>query len=631
MNVTKIIPTEILLHIVSHLTPHDTRIGLTICQDWFEVFRHALYYKITLKSLYQFHCLCESLRLSQQKLPNGHLVKHLVVRKAKPFSCLQKRQLESIIPRLCFESLVALCPYLESLEIDPDSWKSITGHNDIARWKYMHKIPTLASLDQALLSLQCLGKGLTSVSIQGNIIVDMSTQNRLLSIFSLTPYLEELAINDSDMDPALSLTLQDIETIHSLLPKLRRFHIIGNNIQMPIDSNEAILSQIAAYPIVANLEYLHWETRHTPAFWLFYIAHKYPNLLTLELDVHYTNSTDNFQLEKSFFLNLVQKCRYIEQLSLSCPILDHWLNESFLNIAKNNRCIRQITPLLRKGNRIKSETELEFIAHHTGHLMTSLEIEQWRFNVKLPYTLHLLKRFACLSSLDIKCDSYHNEYDLQYLLDNCPTLETLILEWGMLYVPIVFSKKRYRLKVLQMTFMAFVPHFFDFLSLTCPSLKTFSLTRCKQLCEMNDMVSQTTVILNMPHHKFESLVLDGIRLDYSSASMFYHGLSSYIRIAYIEQAESKSWHQHVGYQNNNRDLPLMQELSTKEAFVTQKYFAQRKQGSFVDSSKLFLRNLSEQKVSDVLRTNLMFGYLKIQCKQLNHFVLDGNVNCPHLQ
>lgn len=636
MTKTTHLPNEILIQIINYLTPQEKRNGLVICQDWYNVFRYGLYHSISIKTLCQLELLLKSLsKSSTQMTPNGHLIKNLFIQK-KTVACLEKMiQERLIIPRFLFEQLPDLCPNLEVLDFDPETWKFVCFHSNISKWNHMRQLPTLASLGANLPFLQDLGQGLKSLSIQSSMIVDISTQGRLVSILSLVPHIHQLAIR-GDKISTLNLTLNDIEIIHRLLPCLKKLEIVGDNIQLPIMHGHQVekdtIHMIDLFPTATQFTSLHIDTRLTPVTWLYYVAHKYPQLKYLHMNVHYdtNNSMGDFQIEKSLFLNLANKCRHIEIMEFSCPILDHWFNVSLFETLKSHQCIQEIRSITQKNGQIKLDSEFNLAIQHGRHLLTALEIEQWRLDIKLPYTLQKLRNFTKLAYLELKCDSYHDEYHVDSLLDSCPVLETLILEWGSLVTPIgtAWKRRKHPLKSLSMTFASFSTNVFDYLSVNCPYISTISMIKCKQLCIINDISSKTVIELNLPNHHLDCLILDGVRLDYSSASMFYHGLSSYMRIALLQTNQEKVWHHHIGYKAGNRKFPITALLDKTDSQITQSYFDNRESSQAIYSSKQFLENLSEQKVDNLLKTNLMFGYIRINCKSIDQFYLDGNVNYP---
>ncbi|CAO3649895.1 unnamed protein product [Mucor fragilis] len=536
-----------------------------------------------------------------------------------------------IVPRFLLEQLPDLCPNLEVLNFDPETWKFVCYHSNVSKWSHLRQLPTLASLGANLPILKDLGKGLRSLSIQSNMIVDISTQGRLVSILSLVPHISQLTIQ-GDKESTLNLTLNDMEIIHKLLPSLSSLEIVGDNIQLHTMSDEReMINKTSRFPTAPQVATLRIDTRLTPVTWLYYVAHKYPRLKHLNIDVHYdtSNSMEDFRVEKALLLHLIHKCRHLEIIELSCPVLGHWFNASFFETLKGHQCIQEIKPIARRNGQIKFDADFSFALEQGKDILTGLEIEQWRLDAKLPCTLQRLRSFTKLAYLELKCDSYHDEYQINTLLESCPVLETLVLEWGSLVTPCqsVWKKRRHPLKSLSMTFASFSTDLFDYLSLSCPHVSTISLAKCKQLCLINNLASQTVIELNLPNHHLDCLVLDGVRLDYSSASMFYHGLSSYIRLASVHTTQDTIWHHHIGYKANNRKLPILASLDANDAYITRAYFDKRESSQVVHSSKSFLENLSEQKVDNLLKTNLMFGYVRINCKSIDQFCLDGNVNC----
>ncbi|CEP18445.1 hypothetical protein [Parasitella parasitica] len=627
------LPTEILIQIVNYLTPQEKQSGLFICQDWYHVFRYSLYHSISIRTICQLELFLQSLiESSANAMPNGYLIKNLFIQR-KTVACLEKMTQERlIIPRFLFEQLPDLCPNLEVLDFDPETWKFVCFHSNVSKWTHMRRLPKLSNLGANLPFLRDLGQGLESLSIQSSMIVDISTQGRLVSILSLAPNICSLEIK-GDKESTLNLTLSDIETIHQLSLHLIRLEIVGDNIRLvPMEDDQETIKKISGFPTTPQLISLRIDARMTPVTWLRYVSHKYPRLKYLSMDVHYdtSNPMENFQTEKDLFLDLVRKCRHIEVLELSCPVLTHWLNGSLFELLKANRCIQEIKPIPQRCSQIKRDADFSLAINLGRHFLTALEIEQWRMDTKLPLTVQKLSNFTKLRYLGLKCDSYHEEYQLDLLLASCPVLETLSIEWGSLIAPDkkpATNRRRHPLTALRMTFASFSMNVFEYLSASCPYISAISMTKCKQLCIINNVPSQTVVELNLPNHHLDSLVLNGVRLDYSNASMFYHGFSSYIRIASLTTSQRNVWQHHIGYKANDRKFPIIAPLDQNDALNIQSYFDQRESSHTVHSSKQFLKNISAQKVNNMLKANLMFGYIRVCCKSIDEFYLDGNVNC----
>jgi hypothetical protein len=674
------IPTELLLHIINYLAPNDKRQGLLTCKDWYEAFRYSLYININIQNICQLKLLFKSLLSSNHynysqhhsaAIPNGHLMRSLVIHKKSNLYLQKMIQERVIIPRVLFEQLPDLCPNLETLDFDPETWKFICYHNSVSKWKRnMRQLPTVGTIGASLPFLQSLGEGLVSLSIQSGMILDISTQSKLSAILRLVPNILELTIQgdvetNNGRPTTLSLTMPDLELIHKLLPRLESFNIVGDNIHMPIgDASTSMLDFIENLPTVVQIKTLHWNTSVTPVAWVLYVSHKYPSVqnLTLALQsqqqpAHQGNNQDHFfspqhhptkEEEAFLYTRLIQKCRHLEKISLSCSTLNDWFNSAFFEILTRSSCIKQVCPIMQNGNQIKYDSELALaLQPNIRSLITALEIEQWRLDIKLPCTLDLLKNFTKLVYLELKCDSYHGEYNVETLLDSCPHLKNLTLEWGTLSTPlpqnpgdIGFSPPLpHPLQTLNITYVAFSPDIFYYFSKRCRLLSRLLITKCKQLCEMKNASSQTLIKMDMPYNNFDLIMIDGVRLDYSNASMFYSGLSSYIRLAVIQDhintagassatETAEKWYQHVAYAASNKKAPIAQLLSDEDTEVTQDYFSKREQCTFVNNNHQYLETLGEeQKISNALRTSLVFGVIKIKCKSLQNFVLDGNVAC----
>lgn len=624
------IPIELLLNITTYLTPKEKKEGLLICKEWYEVFRFGLYNTIHIEDLCQFKLLFSSLlypnkdTYSQRSsiIPNGHVVRTLSIndRASIPYT---RNLVEGLImlPKVLFEQLPDLCPNLERLDFEPETWKFVHYHPNVSKWrKSMVQLPTFATMG-SLPFIQCLGRGIVTLSIQSEMIVDISTTQKLSCILSLAPNIKDLAILGSKTATSLILTVEDVEVIHTLLPCLESFSIRGDNIQMADPS-----SMIENFPTAPRIKTVHWNTISTPIGWLLYVAHKYPSVQDLTLVIRHTatppSPLSSISHERQaammrYMEPLVRNCSQLEKLSFSSADLSEWFHASFLDQLLTH-CPRMthLCPLVNKDNQIRYDSELN-VALRVKHLITGLEIEQWRLDAILPSTIRTLSNFTKLSHLELKCDSYHDSYDMDMLLDACPVLNSLVLVWGTLWTTTKRENHTHPLRFLQLTFIAFYQHTFQYLTQRCRMLSTLHITRCKQLCEMKNISTQTVMKLNMPYNSFDTIVLDGVRLDYSVASMF-SGPSSYIRVLSV----NNKWYHHVAY--TCRKSPLIRLLDDKDTDIVKGYFSKREQCTFVNSSYRLIETLSEQKLRSSLKTSLMFGFVEIQCKHVKYFVVDGN-------
>ncbi|KAI9366597.1 hypothetical protein BD770DRAFT_376569 [Pilaira anomala] len=606
--------TELLLQIIHHLSPSDIQQGLLICKKWYPTFLYALYHQIKVKSSSQLDLLFPSL------ISNGHYIKTFSIDKPTTIPPPQQQQ-------ILFQKLPDLCPNLQVLNFDdPATWKSFGFHPNMSQWNLI-QLPVLVSLGTSLPFLHTFGQSLSSLSLQTGMLIDISTRYRILSIFSFTPQLKELFIvQQADTFPTtLCLTLQDIELFHTTLPLLESLSIVGDRIEMSIikDDNHAKLIPTTIEPAPLLFK-LHWNTSLAPVTWLLYMAHKYPRLKNLTLAIQEDPVNISINPEHDCYRQLLHHCRHLETISLSSPVITDWLNPDFFHALPPS--VRKIRPIPNRQNQIRFDSELFLAAGEASEFISLIEIDQWRLNMTIDSTLHLVSHFSQLRYLQIKYDSYHKEYNLNRILNTCPGLDHLILEWGALLIAddggggvSWFKERKHMLKSFQLTFIAFDPNLFQYLSSRCPSLSTLILTKCKQRCQAENVVTHTVIQIEMPCHAFELILIDGVRLDYSFAGIYVHGLSSYIRLARIEKKKEKmNWIRHVGYEYQTRS-PLLQSLDAEQVESTESYFLQRQQSAYTQQQ-------NELNDPGLKQLNVEFGYIQVQCKSLNRFVLDGNIS-----
>jgi hypothetical protein len=464
-------------------------------------------------------------------------------------------------------------------------------------------------------------------------IIDVSTHRRISLLLKTVPNLRSFAIKNSSNNPRpkLTITFEDVEAIHSLLPNLEELELSGDSMQMPLGFNKTTMDQISAVPTCTRMRHVHMNTFFTSAMWLFYVAHKYPYMKELILGVHFDADDTVTYNHTEFYTTLVQKCKQLLHLQLNCTNIHDWMNPHFFE-ALSQTCVQKIQPVVQSNNYVNNDSEFDVALQYGGRLITALEIAQWRLDKSLPVTVSLLKKLLYLSYLELKCDSYNDEYEMNDLLDSCPMLETLILEWGTLCIIDNTSSKscRHPLSNIRITYIAFDITFFTTLATYCPSLSKITISRCKQLYSPNNTSSQSIIKLDMPTLSLEYVLINGIRLDSSNASAFYHGLSSYVRIMSVEETRSHSkegWYHHIGYKENNRKNPQLECLKAEEQNAIRDYFKKRENLELAHDRDDHLDAFGKQVKDNILKTNAMFGYVQLRCKSLENFVLDGNINC----
>ncbi|KAI9028159.1 hypothetical protein CLU79DRAFT_553993 [Phycomyces nitens] len=241
-------PQEIIDKVIDILPTKDKISCCLVCKSWNNIFQDSLYSDITINSR---DALDKVLNKSPDIQPNcqenGHRIQYMLINNYMDVTDEDIYALQKMFPNIKYICLYNMYINQKSLGLDVGwhPWR-LLRELSISFWKI--DIPDVGhKLVKALLSL---------------------------------PALRRLEIeNHTTLIDSLSFSLNDIETIHSHLKHLG--HLVLKSKLLPI--SDIAFTQIEDVSPATTMRNLRVVSEKTDNRWLYYFAHKYPNLRKIEV------------------------------------------------------------------------------------------------------------------------------------------------------------------------------------------------------------------------------------------------------------------------------------------------------------------------------------------------------------
>ncbi|KAF7731745.1 hypothetical protein EC973_008259 [Apophysomyces ossiformis] len=284
-------PNELYSLLWSNLSTRDQYTCLLVCRSWYLALHHLLYREVIIHRRTRFTQFCRALQSSSSP---GHYVRKLQIEHGR-------------ITRDEVNNVLRLCPLLENMDLP---FLVDEGNSMVLSPQPHHRLQQLkVQACPASLNLVCT-LSLTHLSLRYSGQADERLES-LLQTLSRTPNLVLLSISDFKS----WITIQYMETIHSLLPHLKTLEFLN--------FNHSLAYQPLSHPTIVPCQLQTFRCRggaiYQPA-WLLYVAFKYPDLVTLDLeanvDVHLLDRHEveigSIDTNKEAMLAIAQRCRNLQ-------------------------------------------------------------------------------------------------------------------------------------------------------------------------------------------------------------------------------------------------------------------------------------------------------------------------------
>lgn len=508
------LPLELFDKICHYLTNKQKVTCQTVCQSWRNAFAASQYSNVQIHGRKQLQLFLLSL------LTNGRYIKALTIQVIYLTS-------EEVL------NLPTLCPNIVTLKLNIVELADTINNPLFSRWKHLKR------LDQNLTQYHLLSN-LYHLSIY----LHIQSLNSIIPLLSVSNCLKVLSIQSGN------LSLDELETIHTVCPKLQELYLI--NIQMDHRfagtlSSPALHMQALEAKDVQGLDQ-----------WLLYFASKYPNLKHISLwhkhSVYHPIST--LPLEA-----LEIQWRDLAQIGYSCRSLE---SVSLLNIPVNSWFFEALD---------RSKTRLDRICfgdmtHHTLNTLISLvhsdqqptHLTLWGWSsLCIPEIME--ETMNLVSQCSSRLESFEFSMEFSGILYAPLSLEIVFATFGQLsqlsleYVQLISTPTHKTiLKRLLLKESAFFNHLFDNLSSLCPCLTDIELESCSLIDG-----TQGDVRIHMPHHKLQLLDINRTR---PFSTRFHRSFMKEIKFFQVLTKRRNRFYELIDYEGHR---PAGYVLSTEQS------------------------------------------------------------------
>lgn len=471
-------PYEILENIASNVSTHDQYNGLIVCKSWYLPFCRSLYRHVNFFSRHQFKKFIHSNSI----LHHGQLIRTIQIGVCSHKLFKAEDCVTGAIPLLPIQVGVTLhellklihhIPLLQSFNFDHRLWHFMNTN----KISFSNKISSLPPLDHPRQLRLLHGHMIQKLHLRGADMFQLHKEGKFLDALKGLSLVVDLTIDGDgmwDTEHVMHFTMNDMNTLHTYLPRLKRLNItdaVHFSGQRLISGN---VIQLKEFQLFASVDCLD--------AWCSYFGSSYPLLSSLNIKLTSRHK------QKLALTQWINKLPHLKTLNIHPSMAKHFMDEKTLASVKN---IETLEIGLWGHDMETSTNALQWLTKSTLFQNTRhLVIPIWSSVMDLSaYTLLFQLELYCLQR-----DS--QEYAIDTILDSCPVLNQLELNWGKTSCSIKPWIKHNHLKSLRMNHVSILDHnVFAYLSVRCPKLEGLFLRRCNGVTELNMLGSHFKYIV----------------------------------------------------------------------------------------------------------------------------------------
>ncbi|KAI9024471.1 hypothetical protein CLU79DRAFT_747330 [Phycomyces nitens] len=492
--------------IAANLSNNDRIQCLMVNRAWNASFLPILYHDIFITSRKQRRLLFKRLGDSEKKDSVGLLIRHL-------------RFIDNVgLSRDEFELLPKLCPLLEIIVFTPSVWQHLRCAKILTRWKNVHTLPTLSRKKLASYCLGVLGDQLRDLSFDGQLVEKLHQRDEFVPMLSKVHWLTSLNFGGN---PSLNsylntlcFDLKAINAIHKHCPFLQNMTLSWLVLSTGTSSQPNTLVGIRPAPKMRMLKLQHIQLNDP--HWLHIIAHKYPNLVSLELhNVNWTENVHELTAKRikdyhNAYLAIARNLKQLKVLKLTRLEPRLWPSQLFLQAIRESGTMLHTIEILPRHNytttTLASPDAFQEMINTFPPNARSISFKTCVYDV---FPSDMIKQLetqcAFITELNLSGSEVSEIHlpviSLEQLLDGFPKLQSLRLE----HYDLEAQNKRgllvdkHRLKTFHLAKVWLTnDHVFSYLSVRCPQLSDMSLDDCTWRTNKPSM----DIKVDMPYHTF---------------------------------------------------------------------------------------------------------------------------------
>ncbi|KAL0076210.1 hypothetical protein J3Q64DRAFT_1876985 [Phycomyces blakesleeanus] len=588
-------PYEIISLIASHLESYDQSTCALVCKQLTEPFQNAHWYRLDMNN----YIIKGFFNKSQNNtyLTNAHRVVELTIDGLNEHCekyYLKMQQLYPDIKRLEYYESSQTNQILKM--INWNSWKTLSHLKISFHFKIIIVPRTLFT---KLSVLSCL------------------THLTLHSILSVWAVYKNQA----------PFSWLDIELLHTFLPQLEDLDVKFMLTPIPKQDINIIRRITPAYTI----KKFCCSNHYINAYWMFYFALKYPNLLEIELEIDGLGISERPITQKEDYQNEIQLLSTLDRFfpclkktRVRAESFNEWRFSMFFdtllyfNVNIETAKLSYYEKCTIEPNKPKSLLSV------TPESLRVLWIELLYFSDEEPIT----KRFVLYLGLVELHFEVYVQIEIDVILDKCPLLRLLYIKSGKVYLSEQSNNITgpHPLRRLNLQGIISNTQVFEYISFRCKKLsflklnsvdfKEFALTETRRL------------LFDMSFSQLDTLIICNIRLKYDKVKHFIIEQVSNVDdgsldLDYLEGPAQSSWYYIHLDPARAEKVPCTWKLDESDIKYAQEYCKNIKKGSF---SGISIGSMGEAyggyESKDFWKKDLQNGIFVVRVQSVKDYYLD---------
>ncbi|KAL0076590.1 hypothetical protein F4703DRAFT_1798040 [Phycomyces blakesleeanus] len=328
----------------------------------------------------------------------------------------------------------------------------------------------------------------------------------LHSILTCMPALRLLHLPVKTGESTISLSLKDINRIHSKLPDLEDFFFEG---QLAALSNEDTSyltpslkkTRLTSLKIIAIIP----DTR-----WLLYWIYKHPNLHTLHMNVDKTEviETIDWRAPVKIFLNEVGCCRKLQSMKLHGSLFKFWQYQTFFESLRRADITLKRLDFSIDISHIQEPipAAIETFTYSSTNTLTHLGLDISGNGTCVQEIITLLGDYKNLSDLRISGQKLF--LPLNIILDTCMSLKNIELNVAEITLCQQPNIQESKLRSITITNSRVHANVFNHISVRCPDLSEMHLLYAS-------VIDHASLLTKRMHIYMPFTAFDTLRIHYT--------------------------------------------------------------------------------------------------------------------